>query len=87
MAVAMKPVAERQSILLVGDSRLRRILTLISVPTVLVATSPLDAMWTIEQNLDALQIIVVSSSLPWRDELTELLANDYPEIRALVVTP
>jgi hypothetical protein len=79
--------ADRETILLVGDVRLRRILNLLAVPTVLTAASPLETIWAIEQHASTLQMVVVSSAVPWRGELAELLAAEYPEIRSVIVTP
>ncbi len=85
MVAAMR--ADRETILLVGDIRLRRILNVIAVPIVLTAASPLETIWTIEQHAQTLQMVVISSALPWRSELIELLAREYPEVRTVVLTP
>jgi hypothetical protein len=84
--VITSPRAHRKAILLVGDMRLRRILRLIAVPSVLTALHPLETAWCIEHNVSTLNLVVVPSALPWRAELGELLTTSYPEIRMVVVT-
>ena len=85
MAVAMRAVDQRDTILLIGDPRLRRILDVIAAATVLTAVEPVEAIWCLVRNAATLHTIVVSSALQWRDELAALLAAEYPEIRLVVV--
>ena len=83
----MSSLVDRDAILLIGDTGLRRVLSVISAPRVFVAQQPLDAVRILVEHAESLQMIVVAAELAWRAELAELLESEYPDVRLVVVSP
>lgn len=86
-SVSTEEAHARDSILLVGDLRLQRVLGLIAAPRVFSALLPLDAITVVEREAADLHTVVVSSELPWAAELREWMAVEHPTIRVLLLTP
>jgi hypothetical protein len=77
----------RDAILLVGDPRIQRVLGLIAAPRVFNATLPLEAITLLERESAGLHTVAVSADLPWAADLRELVAEQHPGIRVVLVTP
>lgn len=86
-SVSTEEAHARDSILLVGDVRLQRVLGLIAAPRVFTAQFPLDAIALVERRAADLHTVVVSTELAWASELREWMAVDHPTIRVLLLAP
>jgi hypothetical protein len=86
-SVSTEVAHARDSILLVGDVRLQRVLGLIAAPRVFSAQLPLDAITVVERQAADLHTVVVSTELTWASELREWMAADHPSIRVLLLAP
>lgn len=86
-SVSTEVAHARDSILLVGDLRLQRVLGLIAAPRVFSAQLPLDTINVVEREAADLHTVVVSTELPWATELREWMATEHPTIRVLLLAP